>query len=268
MFMKKITTLFFALLFAVTIAHAGGNWASTAVSITKDAGTAYLYLLNNEGWAKPDGNNYSANTALNAFDFGTPSSLVLNGGAGCGWADGGDWYDGTSFVIYYRVYVSTETPGGWSQFALPNQTYSTGNDRRFDKSDANIDIFALATVGGTNTYTLEVVMSKNQFYTGGSWLSMVPGGQSVAYNSATAGYKATFVKSITTKLDQQKTKFTISTENGNIKVNVDGTTNVQLYTMAGQLIRSASAMNQFTQSVKTGVYFLKVNGETHKVLVQ
>ncbi|MDD4968441.1 MAG: T9SS type A sorting domain-containing protein [Paludibacter sp.] len=266
--MKKITILVFAFSLTVTFAHAGGNWASTAVSITKDAGTAYLYLLNNEGWAKPDGNNYSANTAFNAFDFGTPATLVLNGGAGCAWADAGDWYDGTSFVIYYRVYVSTETPGSWSQIALPDQTYSSGNDRRYDKSDANIDILALATAGGTNTYTLEVVMSKNQFYTGGNWLSMVPGGQGVAYNSTTAGYKATFVKSITTQLDQKKKGLTIITENGNIKVNVNGAANVQLYTVAGQLIRSASVTNQFTHSVKSGVYLLKVNGETRRVLVQ
>ncbi|MDP4238077.1 MAG: hypothetical protein Q8904_01225 [Bacteroidota bacterium] len=266
--MKKVTFLFFALTMTFSLAYAGGDWGSSAVSITKDVGTAYLYLLNDMGWAKPDGNNYFANTPLNGFNFGTPTSLILNGGAGCGWIDSGDWYDGTSFVIYYRVYVSTEAPGSWSQFALPDQTYSSGNDRRYDKTDANIDLLALATAGGTNTYTLEVVMSKNQYYTGGNWLSMVPGGQSAAYDAGASGYKATFVKSITTAINQPTDRLKISSDHGTIKAHFDGPAPVRLYTMNGQLIGSSTATTQFEQAVKSGAYLLCVKGRTHKVLVQ
>jgi len=266
--MKKIFTLLFIVSMSLSTAFAGGNWASTAVSVSKDGGAAYLYLLNSEGWAKPDGNNYSGNTALNAYDFGTPTSLVLDGGAATAWADAGDYYDGTSFVVYYRVYLSTATPGAWAQFALPDPTYSSGNDRRFDKTGANIDIMALATAGGLNSYTLEVVMSKSQHYTGGSWLSMVPGGQSVGYNSLTSGYKATFVKSIATGVVQQNSTLKITSDHGKINASFEGKAKVDLFSVSGQLIRSSSIVNQFTQSVKAGAYLLRINGKIHKVLAQ
>ena len=73
--MKKITLLFL-LCISATIVNAGGNWATCVVSISKDGGSAYNYLLNNEGWT--NGNWTSDNTAINLYDFGTPTSLILN----------------------------------------------------------------------------------------------------------------------------------------------------------------------------------------------
>ena len=128
---------------------------------------------------------------------------------------------------------------------------------------------SLANASGTNTYTLEVAMSKNQFYTGGNWNSMVPGGQATAYSDLTAGYKATFIKSVATGLDQQtKTDVRIIANSGSIDAKFNGVAQVELYTVTGQLIRSASVENQFSQAVKNGAYLLRVNGETHKVLVR
>ena len=49
---------------------------------------------------------------------------------------------------------------------------------------------------------------------------------------------------------------------------LNGTAQVELYSVTGQLIRSATVENQFIQSVKNGAYLLRVNGETHKVVVR
>lgn len=186
--MKRFITLLmvFIPLFA---AIAGGDWATSAVSISKDGGAAYNYKLNDAGWT--DG-SWGSNTAFDIYDFGTPTSLVLNGGAGNAWTDDSPGYDATSFVIYYRVYLTDQTPGTWSSITLDNLFYSSGNNRIYDKTNANIDILALAETEGD--YTLEVVMSKKQMYGGGEWISMIPGGQGTAYDDATAGYKATFTK--------------------------------------------------------------------------
>src|SRR5665647_1846604 len=103
---------------------------------------------------------------------------------------------------------------------------------------------SLANASGTNTYTLEVAMSKNQFYTGGNWNSMVPGGQGTAYSDLTAGYKATFIKSVATGLDQQtKTDVRIIANSGSIDAKFNGVAQVELYTVTGQLIRSATVEN-------------------------
>lgn len=264
--MKKITSLLCAIILASTSVFAGGGWATSVVSMTKDGGSAYNYKLNDEGWT--DG-SWGANTAFNLTDFGTPTTLVLNGGSGNGWTDDSPGYDATSFVIYYRVYKNGDTPGIWSSIVLNNHALNSGNNHIYDESDAGVNILALANVSGLNTYTLEVAMSKNQFYTGGNWNSMVPGGQGTAYSDLTAGYKATFTKSVATGLDQQtKTDVRIIANSGSIDAKFDGVAQVELYTVTGQLIRSASVENQFTQSVKNGAYLLRVNGETHKVVVR
>jgi hypothetical protein len=189
--MKKIHILLIVLLAFSGVATAGAGWATSVVSVSKDGGAAYLYRLNNEGWT--DG-GWKNNTDFNNYNLGTPNSLILNGGAGNAWADGGDYYDNTSFNIYYRVYKEGSTPGGWSNIGLTNQTYKTGNNYIYQKSDANIDVLALANIVGTHTYTFEVVMSKKQIYSGGTYTSMVPGGQGTGYDSNSAGYKAKFTR--------------------------------------------------------------------------
>ena len=263
--MKKIITLFSFCLLLSHLAFAGGDWATSAISITQNGGSAYNYVLNNQGWT--DG-TWGTNTAFDTHDFLTPTSLVLNGGSGNAWTDDSPGYNSTSFILYYRVYKVGNTPGVWSSINLDFQTYKSGNNYIFDKSTANIDVLALATISGTNTYNLEVVMSKNQFYSGGNWNSMIPGGQAVAYNSSTTGYKATFSKSITTGINQPESNFKITTQSGQIKVQADQVSQIELFTITGQLIQSASAVNEFTQSVKNGAYLLHINGQTQKVLVQ
>ncbi len=263
--MKKISTLFFVAIVATGFMYAGGDWATSAVSLTKDAGTAYMFVLNNEGWTDGD---WGSNTAIDTYDFGTPTSLILNGAAGNAWTDDVPGYDATSFVLYYRVYKSDATPGDWSQIALNVQSYKNGNNYIYDKLDAAVDLIALATLSGTNTYTLEVAMSKNQFYTGGNWNSMVPGGQAVEYSNTVPGYKATFTKSITTGLTNQSDKAVITGNNGRIEAQFAGVATVEVYSLAGQMLAKESVENQFSMNANQGIYMLRINGNTHKVIVK
>jgi len=60
----------------------------------------------------------------------------------------------------------------------------------------------------------------------------------------------------------------ISTESGKITAHFDGKADVQLFTSTGQLISSANVENEFCKTVKSGVYLLRIDGQSHKVLVQ
>lgn len=62
--------------------------------------------------------------------------------------------------------------------------------------------------------------------------------------------------------------FNLSSQTGTIKVRFNGNAQVDLFSLTGQLIHSESAVNQFTQAVENGVYLLRINGQTHKVLVR
>ena len=72
----------------------------------------------------------------------------------------------------------------------------------------------------------------------------------------------------TSTIESNKNAMTISGLNGLIDAHFSGVAQVELFNSTGKLIRSVSATNQFTQSVKDGIYLLRINGQTHKVLVQ
>ncbi len=264
--MKKIITLLAVVALTINFSFAGGGWGTSAISLTLNSDPAYNYVLNNEGWT--DG-SWGSNTAFNAFDFGTPSALMLNGGSGDGWTDDSPGYNETSFKIYYRVYESASAPGDWASIDLSNQAYHSTNNYIYDKSDAAIDILSLATLSGTNTYTLEVVMSKNQFYDGGNWNSMVPGGQAVGYDSSIAGYKATFIKNNTSTgaISPVDNAVKIFTHSGKIVAELSEASNVDLYAITGQLICTEKSTSQFSREVESGTYLIRINGKVQKILV-
>lgn len=261
---RKITLFAFMALFSLST-FADGDWADCAVSVTKDGGQLYSYSFANANWA--DG-IWVLNTSFSGYNFGTPTSLVLNGGIANAWTGDTPGYTTASFILYYRVYKFNTTPGSWSQIAIDNLNLKNANNYVYDKTNANINLLALATVPGTNTYILEVAMSKNQFYTGGNWVSMIPGGQSIAYNSNIAGFQAEFTKSISTDITKIESSLRISTESGKITARFDGKAQMQLFTSTGQLINSANADNEFSKTVKPGIYLLRIDGQSHKVLVQ
>lgn len=264
--MKRIFTILVMVALFGSMVYAGGGWATSAVSVTKDGGSAYLYKLNDAGWTNGD---WGANTTFSAYDFGTPTSLVLNGGAGNAWADGGDYYDATSFIIYYRVYKNDTSPGSWQTINLDFLAYNVDNNRIYDKSNANVDILSLATVSGTHTYTFEVVMSKKQMWTGGEWISMVPGGQGTAYSAETAGYKASFTKTTvyTETENLLNSGIRVYAVKDDVCAEFSGNAYIELFSVTGQLIKSVNASNNFSTAVKPGIYMLRINGTTHRVLV-
>lgn len=261
---KKITLLLLSIT-CVSMLYASGGWATCAICISKNGGSSYSYPIYLEaGWTDGD---WTLNTNLDGMNFGTPTSLVLNGAYGNGWSDDYPGYNSTSFTLYYRVYKLNATPGSWTQIALDNQYYQIGNNFLYSKTSSNVDILALATEKGTNTYVLEVAMSKIQYYTGGSWKSMIPGGQTIAYTSSNSGYKATFIKTIATDLKQPVQNFTVTENQGKIHASFAGTANIELYNMSGQLIDKQTAQNSYTHILKRGAYLMRFNGATQKIIV-
>lgn len=216
---KKITLLLLSMA-CISMLYAGGGWATSAVVIAKNGGSPYSYPVDTwEGWTNGD---WFVNNPLDEFNFGTPTSLVLKGACGNAWSDDYPAYTSTSFTLYYRVYKNGTTPGSWSQIAMDSLFYKNGNNYIYSKTSAKVDLLALATAPGTNTYVLEVAISKIQYYTGGSWKSMIPGGQDVAYSAGNSGYKATFTKTIVTNLKQPVKDFTIIENQGKIHADFEG----------------------------------------------
>ena len=72
----------------------------------------------------------------------------------------------------------------------------------------------------------------------------------------------------TTDFNPAEQQLILSSENGKLTAKFTGMANIQLFTMTGQLVRSDVFTNEFTQSVKSGAYILRINGESHKVIIK
>lgn len=279
--MKKLTTLFCAILLATTFASAGSWWQGSFITVTSNA-TLYNHAI--WAYAPPtnwtnDG-NWQTNTAFDGHDFGTVSSLILNGGYGEGGTyDADDFMDAASYVIYYRAYSTTGTPGAYSSIPLTNLFYTSGTRGVgatvaviYNNVGAAVDVKAL--VGNlAGTYYLEVIMTQTVYWqtTASPWTTAnaKAGSTTFVLNNASTGYKATFTISNTSGVNEQTdSKVRITSQSGVINAIFDGENRVELYTMSGQLISSVKVANQFTQSVKKGVYMILINGKAHKVIVQ
>lgn len=275
--MKKITFLILVL-FMSYFAYAdslNGNWGSCAVLLKVNSAANYYYQINSDaGWTS---GSYGSNTDFDGYDFGTPTSLTLKGGAGNAWASSGDYYDASSFVLYYRVYKQGSTPGSWSAINLTNASYYTGTGGTtyvymYNMTQTTIDVLGLATIPGTNTYTFEVTMKKRQYWDSGvsEWDSMIPGGQSVAYDANNSGYMATFTKvNPTTSVGNTlESSLKLNGNNSTLTARFDGEAKVELYSTSGKLMDSKTISDVYTKSLNSGIYMLRINGVSHKVLVQ
>ena len=60
----------------------------------------------------------------------------------------------------------------------------------------------------------------------------------------------------------------ISIDKNQIKAHFEGTKQIQLYTISGQLLHTAVAENQFSYTVKSGIYLLRIDGQTYKLAAQ
>ena len=60
----------------------------------------------------------------------------------------------------------------------------------------------------------------------------------------------------------------VYTLNNQIIATFEGATRVELYTTTGQVLYKGQANSSFVYSVPQGVYLLRINGQTHKVLVK
>lgn len=175
--MKKF---YFILMLSFISAHilAGGDGPQT-VSVIKDGGAAVSYKINDQNWwgnSLCNGNdaNYSnlndrsktpaengPNGAIDNFagiDFGTPASLLLDGGAMISW--GGE-YTTSTYTLKYRVYLENTTAPAWTEAFKVNTLVGQINadDRRYEVTGEAVNVMETAVVPGT--YNFEVLLTVN-----------------------------------------------------------------------------------------------------------
>lgn len=124
------------------------------------------------------------------------------------------------------------------------------------KSTAGTNVFADYTLVKGISYSLKV------------WFSANDGVATLWDSNNSNNYVATFTYDIETGLNAKVNNTRIFTDNGFIKAQFDGVAHIELFNINGQFISNTTLENQFTQLLEKGVYILKINGETHKILIR
>jgi len=243
--MKKITTLICAILFANLFAFAGTDWYNDFVSINVNSTGSALYWI---------GSSPGSGTELNSNNFGSVSSLIITG---CDMKYWSDTQDRTGGAFYYKI-MSAD---GVTQIVAPVEVIWTQNK-----------LVAANDYQGTITVSIDLLsgLTNNTGYKINVWAKHWGSGQGDNYlSNSSANYVASFTKSVSIAgIEQIKFQPIITTQFGKIIANFVGKAQVQLFTSTGQLISSTTAENEFSKMVKSGVYLLRIDGQSHKVLVQ
>ena len=118
---------------------------------------AYIILdVDNAGAQYYGGANYGdSNPEFNGYDFGSPTSLILNGAEVNTFKNGsGDVF---STYLNYEVYKVGEEQNVYSGFSLPFDQDLGNGDQRWAETNTSIDLLALMTSSGT--WNIEVYWS-------------------------------------------------------------------------------------------------------------
>ena len=239
--MKKITLLFTVLMVsASTFGNMG--WFSDYVLLKLNGGSDGYYWI---------GSNPSFGTELNGANLGTVSSLAI----GCDMKYWSDTQDRTGGAFYYKIMSADNSTEVVPMVEVVwTQSGPTGNDYQGIHA-TNVNV--LSGLANSTTYKLHVWAKNWGTGQGDSWLS----------NSG-ANYVATFTTDLGTNVNNTKSALKIYTLKNEIKAEFTGNANIELFSITGQLIKSVNATNNFSSAVHPGIYMLRINGATHRVLVK
>lgn len=238
--MKKITFLF-AILMVSAYTFGATGWYSDYVLLKLNGGSDSYYWI---------GSNPSFGTELNGANLGTVSSLTI----GCDMKYWSDTQDRTGGAFYFKIMSadnSTQVVAPvevvWTQNALGGNDY-----QGLSATTTNV----LAGLANSTTYKLHVWAKSWGTNQGDIWLS-----------NGGANYVATFTTDLGTNTNTAKSSLKIYTSKNEINAVFPGNAYIELFSITGQLIKSANVSNNFSIAVKPGIYMLRINGTTHRVLV-
>ena len=248
--MRKFTLLFIGLFFILT-ANAADNWGLFSVGRSGVSIDGNIYTLYDNGPG-----TFNTSSGLGTFTVG--STVNLTDLYVWTWKNSGG--DVTGGTYYYLIYPDGNRPSSPTFLPLnlswiTNDPNNAGNQKWGNAGPVNI-LNGLAA----GTYRIEIYGQINGTGT--------PTGP--LYDNVSAGnnHSATFTISPAVGVDKVTSSLKILNGAGKVSATFEGEADVQLYTSAGQLIRSAKVTNEFLQAVKTGVYVLRVNNTAYKVIVK
>ena len=156
--MKKVLACL-SFLGLVASASADVGWQDSYVYVWPGSGPDIWYDLN----GTEQGVNFEG---ADLGDYSLSGSLFLNSQLNA-WADNDDYYTSTSFSLYYRIYVTGDTPPGWSYSQSTSIANTGGNN--WQAYTPGVNLLQGLTPG---SYSVDLFAYKIHYWDtagGGSW---------------------------------------------------------------------------------------------------
>ena len=157
--------------------------------------------------------------------------------------------EGVVVRMFYQINVLTV-----KEVLLPHNSDNGTTSSKW-KSTSGTNVFADYSLTKGETYQLKV------------WFNATQGATTLWDSNNNANYIATFTYDLGTGTEKLTENFRIMTNDG-LKVVLNSKSLVELYTTNGQKVHSGVYENEFSIRPKSGIYMLKVNGETVKVAIR
>lgn len=124
------------------------------------------------------------------------------------------------------------------------------------KSTAGTNVFDGYTLTKSQTYSLKV------------WFSATDGTVTLWDSNNMANYVATFIYDVQTASGNTKNVSPVIVRDGCLNLNFSENTNVELMNLNGQKLESGNFTGQYVKHLNKGIYILKINGISEKVIVR
>ncbi len=124
------------------------------------------------------------------------------------------------------------------------------------KSTAGTNVFDGYTLTKSQTYSLKV------------WFSATDGTVTLWDSNNMANYVATFIYDVQTASGNTKNVSPVIVRDGCLNLNFSENTNVELMNLNGQKLESGNFTGQYVKQLNKGIYILKINGISEKVIVR
>lgn len=105
-------------------------------------------------WACDNNSRWLSNQVWSNYDFGTPSSLVLNDRFCNVSTDGGDYLDAT--------YSTSKVPGAWNSLVFNNTYYNQGTDNKIFNNTADKIYAHYIANNASGIYYLKTILVENK----------------------------------------------------------------------------------------------------------
>lgn len=179
---------------------------------------------------------------------------------------------GRNTSFYNGIDVKVDETGFSAWFATPTQgiagykfTLPSVATPVFSQEGNNITV-STATEGAEIRYTIDgsAPTVSSTLYVDG--ITLPSGTSTVKLLLTKIGFSPSFAEEtyLITGLNNPTTNFNLIQTTSGVEVQLNGRSNIELYSISGQLIERTSAIGVYTRDLNKGMYIIRVNGQAQK----